>query len=88
MDIPILKKRLEQVLAIQWTGNNINAIREFYNGTVSIWDTNRNILFLGYDSARKCHEEKLLRLNEWLYFSDATHDFHIITDKEFQLTFS
>lgn len=30
MDKPILKKRLEQVLAIQWTGNNIDAIREFY----------------------------------------------------------
>ena len=85
MKKPILKKRLEQILAIQWTGNNIDAIREFYNGTVSMWDTNRNILFLGYD--RKYHEEKLLRLNEWLYFSDATHDFHIVTDKEMQLTF-
>jgi len=84
MDKPILKKRLEQILAIQWTGNNIDAIREFYNGTVSIGDTN-NILFLGYD--RKYYEEKLLRLNEWLYFSDATHDFHIVTDKEMQLTF-
>ena len=88
MKKPILKKRLEQILAIQWTGNNIDAIRKFYNGTVSMWDTNRNILFLSYDSAGKCHEEKFLSLNNWLYFSDATQDFHIITDKEMQLTFS
>jgi len=88
MKKPILKKRLEQILAIQWTGNNIDAIREFYNGTVSMWDTNRNILFLSYDSAEKGHEEKFLSLNKWLYFSDATHDFHIISDKEMQLTFS
>lgn len=86
MDKPILKKRLEQVLAIQWTGNNIDAIKKFYNGTVSVWDSANNVLFLGYD--RKNHEEKLLRINEWLIFSDITQDFSIITNKEMLLTFS
>lgn len=86
MDKPILKERKEQVLAIQWTGNNIDAISEFYNGTVSVWDSTNNVLFLGYD--RKNHEEKLLRLNEWLCFSDITQDFSVITNKEMLLTFS
>lgn len=86
MKKPILKKRLEQILAIQWTGNNIDAIRKFYNGTVSMWYSGDSILLLTPN--KEYPEEKLLHCSEWLYFSDATHDFHIITDKEMQLTFS
>lgn len=85
MDIPILKKRLEQVLAIQWTGDNIDAIRKFYNGKVSIGDSGDSILLI---PNKECPQASLLHCGEWLYFSDATHDFHIITDKEMQLTFS
>jgi len=79
MEKPVFKRKVEEVLAIQWNGDNFKSIKDFYYDA-KLKDKSTLIIPNLFD--KSIVEEA--SLGDWIMFSDLTKKFSVISNDAFE----